>query len=963
MQTRSGCGFTSARRARHRPSLTRLRAVFAILVLCVSAGTVWSRDREVAFDVAAAPLDRALAEFARQSDSQLLYAPALVRGRRAVAVSGRMPPREALTRLLARSGLVAEPVPGGTFVLRARTAEPVATSPPPSPPRSEAPVSPPVLRRVLVTGSRIPRAGLETTLPVTVVDREQIELGGFTTLFDLLRHQPGMSGHHAVEAATEDISQSLTSLVPNAVAQSASLYGLGPRGTLYLIDGRRVANYALPSTNLGGLTDLGAIPLSMVERVEILRGGASAIYGADAVAGVVNIVLKQDYRGGEASVLYGLSERGDAETTRVSASAGFGLGSGQVSVFADRFSQAHLPGTARRWHTRDRRAEGLEDATYPLGYYTVEGPDFFQRFGRCTASGDERDPACRLDRERYRSLRPASDGTSLGLRWTHPLHAETDAELYADVRTSELRTRMESAPSAYTMRVPLHDPMRDRAYAVYRAFYDVGQVSSRSRATSLDATLGMRLPVGTWSLETDVSRSSNRVENLTRGIVNAAVLNEAIDARAYHFDGTPNDPDVVRGLAPVLQTRGRGTSETVSVRGSGPLLQWRGGTVLAAAGAETRRETLDYRPDPYFGTPDFGAPTDVDPRRGTSRRHAVFGEVQIPFSDRLWMEVAGRLDRADAHGSELSPRLGLGWRPATSLLLRASTAESFRAPTLYETLARPPPDEYFGAVASSFDASVVASCAQVHDGACDLPIGVASNPSLKPEHARTHTVGLVWSPLAGLDLTLDYFNVIRSNEIAVAGAVVDNVARIASLKRDEHGLATGLASRYLNTARTDVHGAHLDADWTSETAMGHRWGVRVAGHYLQSVRVAAADGPSSEQAGHLSPRFAANTSLQWRAGDWSAALHLRHFGGYRVHRAEAPCPAMHVDAGRCMNPSVNLLAAHVARDLGDAWRISADVNNLADRRPANYDVDRAGYNGAIDDLIGRQYLLRVRYRF
>lgn len=496
------------------------------ILLCVAPlSAAWASGEPVrSFNIPATPLAGALDAFAKQSGLQLIYPPALAEGRRARAVSGRLAPSQALQRILADSGLEAFPASDDIYVLRARTRDAPAQRPVAPQALTAAPAptvsAPQPMHRVLVTGSRIPRVALEATTPVSIISREQIESGGFTTLFDLLRHQPGMTGHHVVEAATEDISNSLTSLVPTAVVQSASLYGLGPRGTLYLVDGRRVASYAVPSTSLGGLQDLGAIPLSMVERVEILRGGASAVYGADAVSGVVNIILRQDYEGGEIEALYGLSERGDAEIWRMSAGVGFPVASGQMSVFADHLSQAELGGTSRAWHTRDRRKDGLDDNTTPLGYYLRKGSGGLHLLpsAPCVAAADPTHPACRLDRERYRSLRPESDSNSVRVHWHRPLDAEGTTELHVTLRSARTDSRMHAAPMTFWhLPLPPGDAHRDVADAVSHAFYDVGPIVSRNRVAVFDGAAGLRFAFRSWDMNAELSHASHQVDSRVQG--------------------------------------------------------------------------------------------------------------------------------------------------------------------------------------------------------------------------------------------------------------------------------------------------------------------------------------------------------------------------------------------------------------------------------------------------------------
>jgi hypothetical protein len=253
-----------------------LFALWGALSLCLAAPAHAGGEdvpTRTALLVPAGALDDALKALAVQSHIQILYAPELVAGRRVTGLHARLEPTQALTRLLRGSGLRVVAVNANTFLLQ--RIEP-ARGPTP---RNAGRALPTEMASIQVTGSRIPRGDLNlvTPAPLTIITREEIETSGHQKLFELLRMQPGMLGHHPVDVASEGGQGDQQ---PFAAAATTSLNGLGPRATLFLIDGRRIANYGLISVDLGGLTDMDAIPLSIVERVEIFRGGASAIYGA-----------------------------------------------------------------------------------------------------------------------------------------------------------------------------------------------------------------------------------------------------------------------------------------------------------------------------------------------------------------------------------------------------------------------------------------------------------------------------------------------------------------------------------------------------------------------------------------------------------------------------------------------------------------------------------------------------------
>ena len=171
----------------------------------------------------------------------------------------------------------------------------------------------PAVQRVEITGSNIKRAQVETASPVQVITRAEISRGGATSLTEVLT---------TVSANIGGVSENRSNGF-SAGAQGLNLRGIGSQATLVLINGRRLAAYAQPEFQTT-FVDLNSIPVGAVERIEILKDGASAIYGSEAMAGVVNIILRSNFEGAEVSGSYGKSERGDGEQIRTSVSYGFG---------------------------------------------------------------------------------------------------------------------------------------------------------------------------------------------------------------------------------------------------------------------------------------------------------------------------------------------------------------------------------------------------------------------------------------------------------------------------------------------------------------------------------------------------------------------------------------------------------------------------------------------------------------
>src|SRR5690606_21196094 len=359
-------------------------------------------------------------------------------------LSGNMTPDAALAVLLSGSQFSAVRINLSTYTLRAMAAaqpvrKPAATQVPGAPPSDMRPEVA-ELMPVQVLGTHIPRLSMLTARPVTLIDRDQIRNSGFQSLFELLRTQPGVSGHHPVGVAFDDGQ----AVVPGGAAAAASLDALGPRAVLFLVDGRRPASYGLVSAAYGALFDLDSIPINMVERIEIQRGGSSAIYGSDAIAGVVNIVLRKDMVGSEVAVRYGVSSRDDAAMRRLSAATGFDLAhGGHLFLDIDHLRRAPLPGNARAWHSDDQRRWGLSDGRIPLGPYLF-GLFPVGAWPECPAPGDGSSGTCMLDRSRAFSLQPKLSSDAIHGRYERLF--DNGVTAYAELRGSRNEQEIVSAP-------------------------------------------------------------------------------------------------------------------------------------------------------------------------------------------------------------------------------------------------------------------------------------------------------------------------------------------------------------------------------------------------------------------------------------------------------------------------------------------------------------------------------------
>ncbi|QQP95550.1 TonB-dependent receptor [Lysobacter enzymogenes] len=925
------------------------------------------------YTISPGALDDALIAFATRNRLQLIYSPALVARRRTAGLRGEPPVRESLARLLDGTGLTAVAVKANVYLLQ----------PAPRPRPQRVPIAVPApaaasrgpttteLDTVHVTGSRIGRAAFESSLPLTLITNEQIRASGHQTLFDVLRLMPGMSGHHPRNVATENGA----SQVPSAAAASASLYSLGPRATLFLVDGRRMANYGLVSTDYGALTDLNGIPLSMVDHIEIAHGGASAIYGADAMAGVVNIILKKDYRGAEVGASYGVSQRGDAEQQRQYASFGEQTpGGGSVFVSVDRFTRNPLIGSQRAWATMDQRRNGGADGRYKAGYGLGYAYWIFEATKNCEDRDEQTNPRfdidCRLDLPRYVSLQPGIDSSALYTYFRQPFGE--NKEFYADLRATRVKLDVQTAPFNAALALPAEHPDGIVGTRLNYWFTDVGPIRSRTVTTTRDFTVGVKGEHDRWDWDLSLAQRRNKVDNRIRGLISLPVVEAEVKTQTLHFNKSEtNTPDVLQRISPATTLGGEMVLDTLSGSLEGPLLELPGGEASLAVGFEARREVLTNRPDDAFLKGDVALAQEFDLRRASRNTSAVYAEVNVPLHENLWVDAAWRVDRSSGYGNQVSPMFGLRWQPLKSLILRASASEGYRAPTLAE-LRRP---LSFGQTRDYVAAKDVAlPCAvpvwtepdQTGEEYCWVDVTSKVNTQLRPETSTSRNFGAVWSPSESFTLSLDRYRIHRSHEILPVEPIEYPKLFQQSFVGDEYGYLVG-AQRYLsNYGSTRVSGWELSADYRHPTRNWGEFGFRLTGHYMDRLmRRVHPQAPELDYAGFGAPDTTVLGSVRWSYRDWITTLNVHYMGSVEVARDRpgSSC-ATFLDAPlRCRTPSATLLDLDLAYGGFDKWLIGLNISNLNDRRPVNYDYNSGGYSLVDDDPVGRYYLLSAMYRF
>lgn len=257
------------------------------------------------FDIASGPLDEVLLDISRQTGVMISFSQPLVQGKRSGAIRGALDSQQAVDKALLGSGLQVDNSEQGLTVraapIKSNDSPPVQTS------------ADYRMEKVTVTGSRIARAQSDGATPVNVITHQEMEAKGYRNVYDALASQTQNTGM----SQGEDYGNTW-----QPAASALNLRGLGPNHTLVLINGRRVADYPTPYDGKVNFTNLANIPSAIIDRIEILSSGASAVYGSDAIAGVVNIILKNKISGIDVNLKGGTTERGGGDNQRLQLSGG-----------------------------------------------------------------------------------------------------------------------------------------------------------------------------------------------------------------------------------------------------------------------------------------------------------------------------------------------------------------------------------------------------------------------------------------------------------------------------------------------------------------------------------------------------------------------------------------------------------------------------------------------------------------
>jgi iron complex outermembrane receptor protein len=662
------------------------------------------------------------------------------------------------------------------------------------------------LDAVTVTGSLIPRTQVETFSPVTTVTAEDIQLRGFSSVADVLQQSSFQTG---------GLQGGQTSAAFTQGAEAAGMFGLDPGYTKYLINGRPMANYPALYNGSDTFNNISGIPVDLIERIEILPGGQSSLYGSDAIAGVINIILKKQVDGLALNLRGGWYGDGGGDSLRISAADGFSAFDDRLNVVAGLQYETRDPiWGMQRDLTREFNTHGYTAPVAGRDYVVINASArntyLFPDPARCGNVGGQFDGTEGLrsrpgfgeycgsfDTPGYRTIRNGKDSAQF---YTHATFDMNDAvQLYGDLLASHESVDY-IAGSSYVWwgtgakYGSFYDADRGVRLNLQRAFSpeDIGGLGFRDimdtdRSTSYMVTLGANGRFGEhWDWDAGLTRSDYRL--VEHGWVRFAdpinryfeqhVLGPQLGKRGSYPVFRPDYAAFYQPLSPAdfasfsgyVDTRSQTYDNMLRAQlTNASLFALPAGDAGLAVVLEGGTQGWEYRPDsrllqdPVTLQSQIWGKTSVS-GEGDRDRYAVTGELRLPLWNPLTVTLSGRYDAFHVDGDVIDKptySLGIEYRPIESLLLRGKYGTAFRAPTLSDVFQGM--SGYYSSTTDYYRCSLQDpgyTPGNTDDCTYDSSqfFGQQSgSPDLRPIEADVWNVGFVWAPARNLSLSLDYF--------------------------------------------------------------------------------------------------------------------------------------------------------------------------------------------------------------
>jgi iron complex outermembrane recepter protein len=921
---------------------------------------------------------------------------------------------------------------------------------------------------VTVTGSRIRRVDEETAEPVFVLDSEQITRSGVSTVGEFIQRIPAISG----AASNPQVNNG-----GGTGEAQIELRGLQADRTLVLLNGRRLG--VLGRTGTVSATDINTIPIAIIERVEVLKEGAGAVYGSDAIAGVVNFITRKDFSGLEVGAKLGATSRGDGQDKGINASWGSSTEKGSMSISGSFTQQDEVSANDRDFSRFALYLYGGVESVggssrTPTGRIflpgvnddgTFEAGSLADQFGCgdvtriANATGDNlNDYRCFEGSDLYNYqpfnlLLTPQERFSLFTQANY--NVSENVESYAEVLFTRTRSGFQIAPLPFDA---VNDDVIVSADNVYNPFgidfgggsganpqalwrlEGLGNRRSDAATNSMSGNLGLRGAFFDTSWRWDLNAGFGRVEQLQdiQGYLFKSRLEQALGASFIDTDGTPTcgtpgnpiagctplnvfslDPNDESQIAAFNEfstnyiTNYNYDSTALSLNFDGTVVALPAGDMLAAIGMEYREQEGVFETDilsqgvpPLFLTCLLAQETCSGDSAANYNNKEFYGELFLPLladmpgAKALNLKAGIRYSdySQDTIGSSTNAQIKLEYRPVGDLLVRASFAEVFRAPTILDlSLAPTQTASTFNDPCIGITAADVAANPNLALACENVPLGgsfeqansqvtglLIGNPELKPETGDVFNYGLVYDPsqIRGLSFTVDVWrykidDLISAVDVNFAAdqCVATGASTFCDLifrfgPGENAGQIQVFRQPNLNLGTLETNGVDLGVRYTTPQTASGKWTFTADATRIRSYENVPEPGAVPvEVVGTYSRQFGnyakwrGLVSARWELAAFDAAVVARYIDNIRLDEPDG--------AGIDPNPALNIksytyLDLTLGYNVSDKTRLQVGAINLSDEEPPilyQNNVTNANTDVETYDLLGRRWFLNINHKF
>ncbi len=807
------------------------------------------------------------------------------------------------------------------------------------------------LERVEVTGSRIKRAEAEGALPVTVIKREELDASGATTVAEFMRSSTFSSaGNFRPQSGSS--AQSFAGI---------DLRGLGSARTLVLLDGRRLPK----APNVGDSVDLNTVPMVAVERIEILTDGASAVYGSDAIGGVVNIITRKDFDGVHAAVGYTDPSNAGGEKREASVVVGVQGEKGSLIMGVGSTKRGMVFTSQRPWG----QTQGV--STYGNNYRNASGafvslgnlrgdptigctdPNFWM-----TATG-----SCSYDFNKVAADEAEVENKAVFARGRYKINNDWESYLSASVSQADSFGRYAPTPAQLTVAANTPNNPTSAPIVVRHRTAAAGNRDTTTDTTLFNTQFGVQGKL-TQSIELDVggSYTDSKYKELGRNYIVRPILEQYVNAGLYDlYNPSANPSDVLSAIKATIGRDGSFKQKDVyAIATVYDLFKLPGGGASLLASIENRTENFA---DIYDSLSEAGVIEGSAGNSATGKRevNSASFELVMPLLKNVEASLAGRYEKYSDYGSDFAPKASIRWQPTKTLTLRASAGEGFRAPSLPQLNQK----ESFSAESVFDPRTCIAFGGPTTGPAADnCNIGrlvqvdtfTGANSSLKSEQSKQFALGLVWDPVEWAGVKIDYANIKIDDKITLIDAqtLIDRtngddprpIPPGLFVTRDANGAISRVQQGYANEGTLKAQ--YLDLSLQS------RWKLANFGRFEHELRwshVLKYDDNGEDVNGTLGlPKDRAQFNTGWKLGAFNANWNINYIakngkvdgriaGGYTTHDIQ------------------------VGYTTPWKGKVILGMLNAFDKQPQLVAYDGRNFNFYLYDSYGRQSYVRYEQNF